>query len=327
MTRGLVMLALLCEAALAPGCLVTADGSLWQQPRETGRDHALDRPLADVARPGDARRDGSTDRPRLDVLGPDTKPCVLGPFGGAKAVAAVNVLSWQWGPSISASGLRLYFSGDGDVWVAERSSLSAAFGAPARITGLNPGATEENPSASSDELELYYDDGSAITRATRATTSAAFTSPKVVPITGVPSTVKKAYEPYLSRDGTTLLFRVDLQGGDLVTTTRVAGGGFVFTRTLAELNTSSGEDGAATLSSDNLEIFFNSDADGKFRIYRAQRSATGGTFSAPTVVSELDGPGIATGDPDLSADGRTIYYVVVVPSVSATIWTATRGCL
>jgi Tol biopolymer transport system component len=94
---------------------------------------------------------------------------------------------------------------------------------------------------------------------------------------------------------------------------------------------SSGQDGYPTLSSDGLEIFFGSTrVGGSALIHRATRPSAADPFDAPAPVPELMPPaGGQTGDPELSADGRTIYFARDAPGEpgAGDLWAATRDCL
>lgn len=130
-------------------------------------------------------------------------------------------------PFLSADALRLYFSstrlGSHDLFVAERPSRGAAFGAPVRVPGpLDDGNHERMPALSSDETVLYFvsdrpggQGGLDVWVATRADRTSAFGVPRNV---GVPvsSALDDVY-PFLARDGSLLYLnhRTDLLDGSI----------------------------------------------------------------------------------------------------------------
>jgi hypothetical protein len=98
-----------------------------------------------------------------------------------------------------------------------------------------------------------------------------------------------------------------------------AGASYSLVRLLDELS-SKEMDAYCTASSDGLELFFETTRDGIGRIYVARRPGLDQPFSAPQLVPELNG-NFHAGDPELSRDGRTIYFVA-----DADILTASREC-
>ncbi len=72
-------------------------------------------------------------------------------------------------PWVSANGLTLYFTSDRpggygkfDIWVSERSSTDAPWGAPVNLgPTINTADPDGLPSLSADELTLYFGDGNA----------------------------------------------------------------------------------------------------------------------------------------------------------------------
>jgi len=109
----------------------------------------------------------------------------------------------------------------------------------------------------------------------------------------------------LSADGLTLVFGSNRGGAfDLWAATRpMASGAFTNVFALAPPSTA-GVDGNPFLAGDGL--WFTSDVDGVYRLYRAASSGAGGYFTAET-VPEINS---SMGDfaPALSADLRTLYF-------------------
>lgn len=71
---------------------------------------------------------------------------------------------------------------------------------------------------------------------------------------------------------------------------------------------SAGTDSGASISSDGLTLYFQSDRSGTRRIYKSTRSSTTSGWSVATEVTELNAAGFNTGAPTLSTDGLSIYF-------------------
>ena len=151
--------------------------------------------------------------------------------------ATVNSGAQDYGPSISADELTLYFRstrvggrGEGDIWVSTRSSTDAPW--PVAVNagpGINTSSDECMPFISADGLELYFgsrrggghgqDD---LYVATRPTTS----DPWSDPVNLGPAVNSGAVDacPSIAPDGLTLFFNSTRDGGfgnyDLYVTTR-----------------------------------------------------------------------------------------------------------
>src|SRR5262249_3613748 len=139
-------------------------------------------------------------------------------------------------PWLSADRLRMYFSstrgGGGtlqDLFVATRTSPTAAFGAPVAIAELNGIMTNDaSPSLTSDELTLVFESdragglgGSDLWIATRTSRTGFFGPPQA--LMSVNSSARDA-NPEISSDGRTLYFESERAGGkggaDIWVTTR-----------------------------------------------------------------------------------------------------------
>jgi hypothetical protein len=120
-------------------------------------------------------------------------------------------------PSLTADELTLAFisqrdQGNNDIWLAERSARSAAFGAP-RSLAVNTAGNEESPALSADGLELVFASDRAggrggldLWRSTRARRQDEFSSP--VNLSEL-NTTDDEHEVALSADGVELFFVVD----------------------------------------------------------------------------------------------------------------------
>jgi hypothetical protein len=100
-----------------------------------------------------------------------------------------------------------------DILIAQRSSPTAAFGAPQLVTQLNTASSEGNPMLTTDALTVYFDsnrtgDGELFV-ATRATPAAAFGMP--ARITEL-STTSAESDAWISPDGRMMLFTSNRDG-------------------------------------------------------------------------------------------------------------------
>jgi Tol biopolymer transport system component len=131
----------------------------------------------------------------------------------------VNTSRNDWGPSISADGLTLYFFsnrpgglGHGDLYMTTRATKSAPWGPPMTLgPKVNSSADDNAPCISADGLELYFGSSRAsgygqtdiyVTR--RATTNDPWGEP--VNLGPVVNSPHEEIAPALSPDGLLLLF-------------------------------------------------------------------------------------------------------------------------
>jgi hypothetical protein len=82
-----------------------------------------------------------------------------------------------------------------------------------------------------------------------------------------------------------------------------------------------GEDNSPRLSADGLTMYFASNPDGPFKIYRATRSSVTRPFGNAQPVAELNGD--ESSHPMLSADGETLYYDTYLLGTSD-VWQMTK---
>jgi Tol biopolymer transport system component len=100
-----------------------------------------------------------------------------------------------------------------DILIAQRTSPTAAFGAPQLVTQLNGAESEGNPMLTSDKLTVYFDsnrtgDGELFV-ATRASDTAAFGAPSVI---AELSSTSADTDPWISPDSRTMLFTSNRDG-------------------------------------------------------------------------------------------------------------------
>lgn len=261
----------------------------------------------------------------------DAGICHSGTFGTPQLLATLATGSEESNPSLSPDELTIYFSSNRNggqqraIWMATRASLTADFGAPSLVAELDSAADDRDPEIADDGLTIYW----ASTRsgkenlyfATRASTAASFVDRGLVTITGDSST--QNLTPAVSSDELTLLYGQN--GLDIAIATRPnRASTFVFERQLTEVNAPA-TDLAPALSDDGLELFFDSYRTGPDVIYRATRALTSEPFGAPMPMMELDPSALGAGSPELSPDGRRLYFDHY-DGTSIDIYVATRDC-
>ncbi|MBX3270695.1 MAG: PD40 domain-containing protein [Sandaracinaceae bacterium] len=259
-----------------------------------------------------------------------------GPWQDAAPIAEVNDPSGDdWGPWMSPDGLRLYFSserggglGGQDLYVAARASAAAPFGAPARIEALSTALEDSDPSLSADELEIFWYGGAVpytLFTARRADLRAPFGA--AAPL-AIDDPRQNDITPAVRADGLELFFSRDGNdsGFDLFRATRATrADAFGDVQHLAAL-ASGATDCCPGASSDGSTLYFEETDGSRYEIRVASRPSADAPFGAPVPVPELSA-GRAAGDPQPSADGRTIVFAGRLDGGSWDIWRASRACV
>ncbi|MEO8180290.1 MAG: hypothetical protein ABI895_15750 [Deltaproteobacteria bacterium] len=191
-------------------------------------------------------------------------------------------------PFVSASGLRLYFystrqgsnGGSRDLWVAERSTPTGAFGAPTPLLELNTASGELLPRLSADELSIVFTSqrpegrgATDIWQAQRSSAAAPFGAPENLAElnTGADET-----GAWLSSDGLTMFFTSNRAGGqgrlDIWRASRTSiDQPFGPAENMRGLNSPSDELDIS-LSSNERELLLSSDRDGVPELWRSVRA-------------------------------------------------------
>jgi hypothetical protein len=209
-------------------------------------------------------------------------------FGQAQPVPNLDVDGSEEGtPFLSFDGLSLYFfstrpgpgtQGGRDIWVAQRPSLDAEFGAAAVLPAVNGPGLEHLPRLSRDERTILFvssrsspNGSSNLWMAQRANRADEFAAAVEVP--GI-NTAAREEGFSLAPDGLTLFFasnRGSQPDMDLWLATRPSASvDFGTVENLTALN-STGEDLDPQLSPDGVELFFASSRAGNFQLFRAVR--------------------------------------------------------
>ncbi len=246
--------------------------------------------------------------------------------------ATLNSADFEQLPVIAPSGLSLYFAsnrvggqGGQDIYVSQRSTLSAAWGAPQNLGATVNSADGDSPAGiSPDGREMFINSQRAggqgaqdIWRMTRTDPNNDFGWSAPVNLGATINTGFMEQNPtYFVNPATgagTLIFASDRIIGvgikDFYQSTRNPDGTFNAPTIIAELNSEEDEP-RATISGDGLEVFFSSRRlDGINNIFTSTRASVSAAWSPPVYVTGLNSDGSTTTHPNLSADGTTLYFL------------------
>ena len=250
-------------------------------------------------------------------------PTNLGPI--------VNSSSADWGPSISADGLQLFFSstrpggyGIEDLYVATRETPDDDWGTPTNLgPPVNTSSWELGPSISADGLTLFFSsynrpDGSGgddIYVTTRETTSDPWEEP--VNLGPIVNSSSEEWTPSISADGLTLFFTSNRAGGeggrDLWATTRET----IHDEWRPPVNLGPAVNSpyveiTMSISHDGLLLFLGSNrpgGSGGHDLWLTRRETIDGPWGTPVNL----GPNVNSSfqydqTPSISADGSTLYF-------------------
>lgn len=255
----------------------------------------------------------------------------------------VNSAENESGACLSPNGLSIYFSstragtlGNHDLWVSQRTSLTAAWGAPQNLGILNTGNIENFPTLSADGKTLFYNSdglgGSGgqdlfMTTRTNPADDSGWTAP--VNLGAVVNTSADEVSAGYFEDpeaGTAILyFTSNRTGGeDLYQSTRNPDGTFNASTNVTVLN-SVANDRGMNVRRDGLEAYFASDragGSGGRDIYVSTRASVSSPWNTPVNLAAVNSTGTDQA-PSLSADG-SILYIASTRDGSQDIYTATR---
>lgn len=208
-------------------------------------------------------------------------------FGVAAPAKELNSVYSDGTPCCSSDKTQMVFystrpgsMGGRDLWLASRDNSSVAFAEIVPLTEINSTAIDHMPSLSVDMLTLYYtsfrSDGvgmSDIWMARRANPKSPFAAPQN------PSelnTVNREESPWVAADGLVMYFISDRTGGmggaDIWWATRPdSQSPFSAPVNLSDLN-SAADEVDVSLSADEQEIYFSSNRNGPYTLWRAWRT-------------------------------------------------------
>ncbi len=250
----------------------------------------------------------------------------------------INSSANEYDPALSADALELYFQssrpggyGDSDLYVAKRASVRDEWQAAQNLGPVvNTAAAESGPSLSADGLTLYFNSnrqggfgGQDLYRTTRASRQAPWGKP--VNLGPVVNSTFAEINPNISRDGLSLYF-ADVEGDTVAPRPGGLGNTDIWVTTRASLSDPWGPpvnlgapvntvvtDGSPEISDDGLRLFFNrwsGDGDGAFfDIWMASRRTPQDPWCKPVPLGAPVNTSAWDGNAELSADGRTLYFV------------------
>ncbi|MCL4522688.1 MAG: hypothetical protein M1453_01385 [Acidobacteria bacterium] len=263
----------------------------------------------------------------------------------------INTSSLDQGPTISKDGLSLYFHssrpggfGGTDIWVTQRPSVDAPWGAPQNLgPNINTASNESAPELSLDGHRMYFhSDGpggfgtSDIYVSRRHNKRDDFGWRPAENLGSTVNTAAQEQQPCIFEDDatgvTTLYFTSNRPGGpgglDIYASTLQADETFGWAVLVVELSSPFNDRGPG-IRRDGLEIFFPSNRPGTFGfddLWVAMRASTSDPWSVPVNV----GPAVNTvsqeAQPFLSFDGTALYFNTVPLSGAGgfDLWVATR---
>ncbi len=246
----------------------------------------------------------------------------LGPFGAftmATEQVGINTPVREFGTTISDDGLELYWSsfrtptvGKTDIWRSTRVDRISPFAIAAQMVSLETIDDDDEPALSHDGLTLYFQHFTTrpllvSTRPDQAST--AWTAP--VPLESPPANLA-GFEGADFGPADLRLVVWETATNQLYETTRpTIDSPWGVPQVLPGLGGMT-SDGYPAIRSDGLEIFWESTRQPPQAIYHAFRPAIDQPFGAPERLSlgtKVDGAPV--GDPDISADGRTLCFVSI----------------
>ncbi len=227
-------------------------------------------------------------------------------------------------PALSADGLRLYFvvkatDGTSHLWAASRLTLEAHFNSIVPVQGEDFGSYDIGAIAlSPDERELFasatpHGSGrpTAIYRATRAQPTSRFGALALV--SGITSSAGSDTAPYLSHDGSELLFTSTRVGAPRIfralRPTPTASFGAATVLDLPSDGIDMG-DGTPSLTVDDRTLFFSRVvAPGDSNLMIATRAGPHDTtFGMPIEATALDAPGSENEFPFVSQSTQEVFF-------------------
>ena len=324
--------------------LIAGTSTLGAVPRRRLLQGAGALSLAAILRPTAVFAGSDDDDERLGPFGPWSTPVNLGPV--------VNTRYTEGWAAISKNGLSLYFTSDRpggvngknptgfiEIWVSQRASLDAPWGAPVNLDAFNSvpvinsiGSLTSVPSFSADGHQLFF--GS--TRPGGLGGSDLYVSRRTNKHDDFGWQEPVNLGPFINspEDDTALTYFEDEETGIIsayITTTRpggppgsAAGSFHIWVSTLGDDGSfgpavlvpelsSQHNDTRTAIRRDGLEFFLSSDRPngriGTNDIWVSTRDSTDDPWSMPVNLgSTVNYPGHVTGAPALSWDGTTLYF-------------------
>ncbi len=246
-----------------------------------------------------------------------------GQWSVPEALPEINSSYVDKSPFLSFDGLTMYFSrqsGPGwyysRIYQATRPVASGPFQTVSEISTLNyNGGHVDSPWVSPDNLRMYFfrtEPGSLYRLKLSSRSSVTADWPEGANIQEL-NTQGRLASPTLTSDELVIVFSGSSLGGgmgghDLWMATRVVRTlPFGAAVNLTELNTVSA-DYHPSLSGDGLVMYFISNRNGTFQIFRAERSALGLPFGSPVAMTEFEVQDAVVDYPFMTSDATELYF-------------------
>jgi len=239
----------------------------------------------------------------------------------------------DYGPAISKDGLSLYFTSDRpggfggpDIWVSQRASLEASWGAPMNLgLAINTANNEAVPALSRDEHWLFFQSirpgglgGNDIWVSYREHTKDDFGWQQPVNLgTAVNTSFSEQGARYFQNDdggSPLLLFNSDRPGGlggfDFYVSQIFPNGSLSPANPVPELSSPT-LDAAGSVRFDGLEVVLSSNRPGSFGaldLWVAMRETVFDAWSTPSNLGPLVNSVANDQNPYISADRQTLYF-------------------
>jgi len=241
--------------------------------------------------------------------------------------AVINSGSDDSGPALSKDGLSLYFTstrpgfGGEDIWVSQRASTEAAWGAPANLGALiNTAGNDRVPNFSRDGHWMFFSSNRAggiggfdIWASWRPFVHDDFGWQTPVNLgPGVNTSLVDTGPSYFeTEEGAAILYFARNRPGnladfDIYASARQADGSWGSASPVVELN-SPANDARPAVRHDGLEIIFHSFRTGDFDLYMATRNSTADHWTGVTSLSSVN-TAFLDAQPAISADRETLFF-------------------
>jgi Tol biopolymer transport system component len=236
----------------------------------------------------------------------------------------VNTQYEEWAPFLSFDKLSLYFSRVrtdipyyGRIYQAIRNTPSGPFTSIIEISELNEtNAYVLCPWVSPDNLRMYYFEQTGVGWRLKFSERPSInnTWPQGEDISELNQLALLVYYPRLTADELIIFFNVreDIEGNeqhDIWMATRPnKNSPFSQIRKLNEINTASQETHAFP-SPDGLTLYFASDRNGNFQLFKATRESLDAPFGPAEHLSFFDTPGGLSLFPCIAGDASAFYFV------------------
>ncbi len=243
-------------------------------------------------------------------------------FDPPRLVAGIDSPDKNDNPTLTGDLLEIAFTSDrdglnSDIWTAQRTSASSAFGVPQRVGAVNdPIAFESSSAISLDGLTLWFgsDRGSLtgdidVWVSTRGARGTSWSAPVSVP--ALNSAARDIPRP-TGLGGLVMPLSTTRDNGDVYRTwfcSRAGiNAGFGTPTPVVELNFPGRSTVDGFLTDDGLSLFYSSgDALGPSDLYIARRQTTSGPFTLFQALGDLN-TAADDRDPWLSPDGTRFFF-------------------